>query len=103
MYHTIWHQEDIPQEIKDISIVHLYKWKGNRQACDNHRGISIAEKVLARILLNHLNQHLKQDFLPESRGCGMVDMAITARQLQAKCQEQNEQPLYYHCGPDQGL
>lgn len=53
--------EAIHQEFKDLSIINLYKRKGNRQACDNHRGISllsIAGKILARILLSHLTVHL---------------------------------------------
>ena len=29
------------QDFKNASIIHLYKRKGNRQACDNHRGISL--------------------------------------------------------------
>ena len=29
-------KEAIPQEIKDASIIHLYKRKGNPQVCDNH-------------------------------------------------------------------
>ena len=53
----------IPQEFKDASIIHLFKRKGNPQLCDNHRGISllsVAGKVLARALLNRLNEHLEQ-------------------------------------------
>ena len=94
---TIWETETVPQNLKDASIIHLYKRKGNRQACDNHRGISllsIAGKILARILLNRLNVHLEQGLLPESQ-CGFrkergtIDMVFAARQLQEKCQEQN--------------
>ena len=87
-----------PQEFKDATIIHLFKRKGNHQVCDNHRGIpllSIAWKILARILLNRLNEHLEQSgLLPESQ-CGFrkdrgtIDMIFTARQLQEKCQEQN--------------
>ena len=78
-------------------MVHLYKRKGNSQACDNHRGISllcIAGKVLARILLNRLIEHLENGLFPESQ-CGFrkergtIDMVFTARLLQEKCQEQN--------------
>ena len=92
------HVEAIPQDFKDASIIHLYKRKGNPQVCDNHRGISllsIAGKILAKILLNRLNAHLDQaGLIPESQ-CGFrkdrgtIDMIITARQLQEKCQEQN--------------
>ena len=41
---------------------HIYQSKGNRHSCDNHRGISllsIAGKVLARVLLNRLLHHLE--------------------------------------------
>ncbi|XP_044171386.1 uncharacterized protein LOC114973897 [Acropora millepora] len=93
----MWTQEKLPQDLKDASIIHLYKRKGNRNSCDNHRGISllsIAGKILASILLNHLNVHLERDLLPESQcgfhaGPGTADMIFAARQLQEKCQEQN--------------
>ena len=56
---------------KNSTIIHLLKRKGNPQVCDNHRGISllsIAGKILARVLLNRLNeQHMEQSgLLPES-------------------------------------
>ena len=94
---AMWRQEAIPQEFKDASIVHLYKRKGNRQSCDNHRGISllvIAGKILARVLLNRLILHMEDGHLPESqcgfrKGRGTADMIFAARQLQEKCQEQN--------------
>ena len=99
LFLLMWQEESIPQDFKDASIIHLYKRKGNRQACDNHRGISllsIAGKILARILLNRLTAHLDQGLLPESQ-CGFrkqrgtIDMIFAARQLQEKCQEQNIQ------------
>ena len=98
LFHCMWRKGAIPQEFKDASIIHLYKRKGNPQVCDNHRGISllsIAGKILAKILLNRLNAHLDQTgLIPESQ-CGFrkdrgtIDMIFTARQLQEKCQEQN--------------
>jgi len=98
LFQSFWAQGSIPQELKDASIVHLYKRKGSRQSCDNHRGISllsIAGKILARILLNRLIYHLEEGLLPESqcgfrKGRGTVDMIFAARQLQEKCQEQNQ-------------
>ena len=58
--------------------------------------LSIAGQILAKILLNRLNAHLdKAGLIPESQ-CGFrkdrgtIDMIFTARQLQEKCQEQNE-------------
>ena len=101
LFQNMWSEGTIPQEIKDASIVHLYKKKGNRQSCDNHRGISllaISGKILARVLLNRLINHLEDGLLPESQcgfrsGRGTVDMIFAARQLQEKCLEQN-QDLY---------
>ncbi|KAL8609487.1 hypothetical protein ACOMHN_038009 [Nucella lapillus] len=57
LFQSMWKQEHLPQEFRDATIVHIYKRKGNRQSCDNHRGIfllSIAGKILARVLLNRL-------------------------------------------------
>ena len=88
----------MPPDFKDASIIHLYKRKGNPQVCDNHRGISllsIAVKIMAKILLNRLNAHPDQaGLIPESQ-CGFrkdrgtIDIIFTARQLQDKCQRQN--------------
>ena len=98
LFHIMWRKEAVPQEFKDASIIHLFKPKGNPQLCDNHHGrslLSVAGKVLARVLLNRLNEHLEQaGLLPENQ-CGFredrgtIDMIFTARQLQEKCQEQN--------------
>ena len=85
-------------EFKDALIIHLFKRNGTRQLCDNHRGISllsIAGKVLARVLLYRLNEHFEQSGLQPESQCGFkkdrgtVDMIFAARQLQEKCQEQN--------------
>ena len=57
--------------------------------------MSISGKILARVLLNRLNEHLEQSkLLPESqcgfrKNRGTIDMIFTARQLQEKCQEQD--------------
>ncbi|BHF63282.1 hypothetical protein SprV_0200627400 [Sparganum proliferum] len=95
LFQEMWRQGEVPQDFKDATIVHLYKRKGNRQICDNHRGISllnIAEKIFARILRDRLKNHLEQGLLPESqcgfrRHRGTTDMIFAARQLQEKCQE----------------
>ena len=57
--------------------------------------LSIAGRILAKILLNRLNAHLDQaGLIPESQ-CGFrkdrgtIDIIFTARQLQEKCQKQN--------------
>ena len=91
----MWDEEVIPQQLKDASIIRLYK-KGNRQLCDTYRGISllaIAGKISARVLLNRLIVHLEHRLHPDSQcglgaGLGTVDMIFAARQLQEKCEEQ---------------
>ena len=96
----IWKNEEVPQDWKDASIVPLFK-KGSRVDCGNYRGISllsIAGKILARILLNRLNSLLTTQVLPETQ-CGFrsgrstMDMIFSLRQVQEKCLEQN-MPLY---------
>ena len=95
LFCRMWDEEVIPQQLKDASIIRLYK-NGNRQLCDNYRGISLlatAGQILARVLLNRLIVHLEHGLLQESQcrfrgGRGTVDMIFAARQLQEKCQEQ---------------
>ena len=95
LFCRMWDEEVIPQQLKGASITCLYK-KGNRQLCDNYRGIpilAIAGKILIRMLLNRLIVQLEHGLLPESQ-CGFrggrvtVDMIFAARQLQEKCQKQ---------------
>ena len=53
---------------KDASIAHLYREKGNRHFCDNHRGISllsIAGKILAMVVLNRFILHFEQGHSPK--------------------------------------
>lgn len=98
LYQVIWRKGEVPQDFKDASIVHIYKRKGDRASCDNHRGISllsIAGKILARIILNRLTSHVAENAVPESQcgfraGRGTCDMIFAIRQLQEKCREQNK-------------
>ncbi|BHF69979.1 hypothetical protein SprV_0301302600 [Sparganum proliferum] len=91
----MWRQGEVLQDFKDATILHLHKRKGNHQICDHHRGISllnIAEKIIARILLNRSNHHLEQGLRPESqygvrRHCGTTNMIFATCQLQEKYQE----------------
>ena len=65
--------------------------------CSNYRGIawlSIAGKILARVLLNRLIPLIAQENMPESHcwfrsNRGTVDMIFVLRQIQEKCREQN--------------
>ena len=95
-----WEQGHIPQYMRDANIVTMYKNKGDRSDCNNYRGISllsIVGKVSARVTLTRL-QSLASQVYPESQhgfraGRSTVDMIFSLRQLQEKCQEQ-QQPLF---------
>ena len=98
----IWQDGEVMQAFKDADIVHLYKNKGDRSCCDNHRGISllcIAGKILMRLILNRLSKHIGNiGLIPESQcgfipGRGTTDSSFALRQLQEKCRLQN-QDLY---------
>ena len=93
-----WEQGKLPRDLRDAVIVTLYKNKGEKSDCSNYRGItllSIAGKILARVLLNRLVPSIAEDHLPETQ-CGFranrgtTDMVFVLRQLQEKCREQNK-------------
>ncbi|CAH1249728.1 Hypp8672 [Branchiostoma lanceolatum] len=93
-----WEQGKLPQDLRDAVIITLYKNKGEKADCSNYRGItllSIAGKILARVLLNRLVPAVAVHHLPESQ-CGFranrgtTDMVFVLRQLQEKCREQNK-------------
>ena len=62
----------------------------------NNQGItliSIAGKILARVLLNRLVPSITADHMPESQcsfRASTADMVFALRQLQEKCREQNK-------------
>ncbi|XP_063605235.1 uncharacterized protein LOC134780428 [Penaeus indicus] len=95
-----WKEGAVPQDMRDASIVTLFKNKGDRSDCNNYRGISllsIVRKMFARILLTRL-QKLAARVYPESQ-CGFragrstTDIIFSVRQLQEECREQGR-PLY---------
>ena len=96
---SIWEAGHVPQDFKYASIVHIYKRKGDKTSCDNHRGISllcIAGKFLARIILNRLITNIADSIVPESQcgfraGRGTSDIIFALRQLQEKYREQNQE------------
>ena len=97
LFTSCWEQGILPQDLKDAVIISLYKNKGDKSDCSNYRRItllSIAGKVLARILLNRLIPSIIKDFTPEGQ-CGFranrgtTDMIFVIQQIQEKCREQN--------------
>ena len=96
-----WSAKCLPQLWKNANIILVHKQKGDRAEFGNSRGISllsVAGKVLAKIMLTRLLEHVVDLVLPESqcgfrRGRSTIDMIFDARQLQEKCREQH-QDLY---------
>lgn len=95
---AIWEHVPLPQDWKDANIVVIFKNKGDRAVCGNSRGISllsIAGKVLAKIMLNRLVEHISEAVLPETQ-CGFrknrstTDMVFVLRQLLEKSREQRK-------------
>ncbi|BHF72739.1 hypothetical protein SprV_0401581000 [Sparganum proliferum] len=43
MFQKMWRHGQVLQDFKDAIIVHIYKWKGNRQIRDNPTGISLTK------------------------------------------------------------
>ena len=94
LFLKIWKNEEVPQELKDASIVTIFK-KGSRTEYGNYRGISllsVAGTILAEVLLNRL-QALSESIIPETQcgfrpGRGTTDMIFSAREGQEKCREQ---------------
>ena len=85
-----WEKGTLPQDLRDAVIVSLYKIKGEKSDCSNYRGItllSIADKILAHVLLNRLIPTIAQENTPEGQ-CGFrsnrgtVNMIFMLRKLQ---------------------
>ena len=96
-----WEAVELPQDLKDASIITIYKNKGDKRNCNNYHGISllsVARKCLAKIILRCLVSSITDNTLPESQcgfwsGCSTVDMIFSLRLLQEKCVEQ-QRSLY---------
>ena len=72
LFINCWEKWTLPQDLTDAIIVSLYKNKGEKSDCSNYRGItllSIAGKILARVLLNRLIPTIAQENTPKSQ-CG---------------------------------
>ena len=82
--------------------MHLYKNKGDKSVCDNHRGISllsIADKIFARVFLNRIIGHLVNSVVSESqcgfrKNRGTIDMIFVVGQLQEECVEQHQDSVH---------
>ena len=41
LFQLFWETGDVPRDLKDANIVHVYKKKDEKATCDNRRGISL--------------------------------------------------------------
>ena len=97
LFTNCWEKGTLPQDLRDAVIISLYKIKGEKSDSSNYRGItllSIAGKILVRVLLNRLIPTIAQENTPESQ-CGLrsnrgtADMIFVLSQIQEKCRKQN--------------
>jgi hypothetical protein len=61
-YTNLWNKEDLPQQWKESIIIPIHK-KGDKNDCNNYRGISdlsTAYKILANFLLARLSPHVNE-------------------------------------------
>lgn len=97
VFTSIWKGGDRPEEFRDAAVISLFKNKGSEVDCSSYRGsslLAIAEKISARVFLNHLIAKISEENLPEAK-CGFrpgrstTDMIFSVRQFQEECTEQN--------------
>ncbi|KAG0724898.1 Transposon TX1 uncharacterized protein [Chionoecetes opilio] len=68
---AVWQSGTIPPDWKRGLVVPIWKWKGDRQDCNNYRGItllSVPGKVLAHLLLTRIRSHLVKHQRPQQSG-----------------------------------
>ncbi|TWW71519.1 hypothetical protein D4764_16G0000160 [Takifugu flavidus] len=74
-----WCEGTVPHDMRDSTIITLYKNKGDRSDCNNYRGISLLSttgKLFARVVLNRL-QVLAEKIYPESQAGFRVGRSTT--------------------------
>ena len=81
---------------RNLKMLQLFTSTNGKETCWHLPAFNFREnpEILAKILLNHLNQTFEQALQPEGQchfhlGCGMTDIIFAARKLQEKYQEQN--------------
>ena len=68
---AVWHSGTIPPDWKKGLVVPIWKGKGDRQDCNNYRGITlliVPGKVFAHLLLTWIHTHLLRHKKPEQSG-----------------------------------
>ena len=70
LFTNCWEKGTLPQDLRDAVIVSLYISKAEKSDCSNYRGntlLSIASKILARVLLNRFILTIAPENTPECR------------------------------------
>ncbi|BHF85411.1 hypothetical protein SprV_1002857600 [Sparganum proliferum] len=104
LFQEMWRQGEVAQDFKDTTIIHLYKRKGNRQVCDNHRGIcllNIAEDEEWNAKVRARPHHLPAP----SPTSGSLDSLLTpgpglpakSFHRQPHISEDDNRAAFYHC------
>ena len=97
----VWRGEETPQEWKDATIK-VFDKRSDRSDCNNFRGISLishADKVLLKIVANHLSDFCGAHQIQPEEQCGFrparstIDMLFVVRRLQ-ELGRQRKVPLY---------
>ena len=94
---SMWEEEDVPKEFRNTTFVSLFKNRDIKTNCGNYRGISllsVAGKILARVILNRLITNISEENLQEAHfgfrpNRSTTDMIFSVRQVQEKCIEQD--------------
>lgn len=93
----VWRTEEIPEDWRKAIIIPIHK-KGDKQECNNSRGISLLStpgKVFTRILLNRIKESVDESLRENQsgfrKGRGCSDQIFFLRQLIEKKIEFNEE------------
>ena len=96
----IWQTEEMVDDWTTAILIRLYKGKGDKQVCDNYRGISllvVASKVFSRVILNRVQILLDRQLLEEQAGFrsnrSTIDQIFTLKMIMEKSREHNK-PLF---------
>ncbi|CAH1276013.1 Hypp9384 [Branchiostoma lanceolatum] len=79
LFATCWEKGVVPQDLRDAVIVSLYKNKGEKSDCSNYRGVtllSIAGKILSRVVLDRHIPTVAEENLPENLPVRLKSQAL---------------------------
>ena len=96
----VWQNEEMMTDWNLAILIKLYKNKGEKQLCDNYRGISllnVTSKIFSRIILNRIQQLIDRQLLEVQSGFraqrSTIDQIFTLKLAMEKRREYNK-PLF---------